>query len=198
MKTIEKVTVKKKPTFIRQDTNKKKFKSKWRWPRGLHSKLRLHRKGHGKVPDVGYGTPNALKHKNKRGHQEVLIHTFNDLNLVTQEKEALISAKIGLKNKIKILEECKKRKIMVSNVRDIDTFIHQARKEQEEKRKKKKGKKDEKIVEKKEPTKETQEDIKKEILGSPMKPESKSHTETVLKSKKMDIEDVKVMPEEKK
>ncbi len=197
MRIVEKNRLKKKPPFVRQDSNKKRFKSTWRWPRGLHSKLRLRRKGNGKVPDIGYGTPQALKNKNKRGNEEILIHTLNDLTLVNEGKEALISSKMGLKNKIIILEECKKRKIFVSNIKDIDTFIQKVRKEQDEKRKKK-GKKEEIKPDRKEPIKETQEEIKQEILESPIKSKPKPHTETTLKSKKIDIEDIKVMPEEKK
>lgn len=52
---------KKKPKFIRQDTNRaKKFKIKWRKPKGMHSKLRLNKKGHQKSPSQGYRAPKKL------------------------------------------------------------------------------------------------------------------------------------------
>ena len=57
---------KKIPEFIRQDTNKCRFTSKWRRSRGLHSKMRLHRKGHGESPDIGYRSPRELRYKNKK------------------------------------------------------------------------------------------------------------------------------------
>ena len=41
----------KKPNFIRQDAHKKgEIKKKWRRPKGLQSKMRLHKRGYRKSP----------------------------------------------------------------------------------------------------------------------------------------------------
>tara|TARA_Y100000310_G_C20671837_1_gene810726 strand:+ start:950 stop:1531 length:582 start_codon:yes stop_codon:yes gene_type:complete len=187
---------KKKPDFNRQDSNKYNFNSKWRKPRGLHSKMRLRKKGHGKVPGVGYGSP-KLDDVVKR----ILVNNIKELEGI-KKGVVTISSKVGLRNKITLLEECKKRKIKVGNVKDIDEFISKAMKSFEDKKKQKK-----KIVEKKKleekkkevkGKKESQEEIKKDVLDSKVKEVPKAQKESTVKESKVDTVRQRVIPGGKK
>lgn len=195
---------KNKPEFKRTDFNKKRFKNKWRKPRGIHNKLRLGFKGHQAKPGVGYGTPSKMKHKDASGLYSKLISTLSDLKTVEKGKEGVIlSSTLGLKSKLEILKEVKKLGIKVINVKDIDKFLNEKEKEFEEKRRKKKKKeeakkkKEEKAKEKKpkEKEKKTEEEIKKEVMKSDVKePAHKQKVAQRPKEQKVDSVRQQIVP----
>ena len=106
---------KKKPNFLRQNSNKYKFKNKWRAPRGLHNKIRLKRKGHVKQPSVGYGTPNEIKYIDKNtGFRPVLVSNIAELAEINQKTESvIISARIGMKKKVEIIKKCQELNLSI-------------------------------------------------------------------------------------
>ena len=117
---------KRKPTYTRQQTNQfKKFqKDGWRRPKGLQSKMRLKRKGHKRMPEVGFKSPKAVRGLNKDGLLEVVVKNIKDLKTVdTKTQIAVIGGTVGGKKRIDILNEAKKMKITFANVKDIDTKI---------------------------------------------------------------------------
>ena len=170
---------KKKPKFKRTDSNKYKFKNKWRAPRGLQNKQRLKRKGHVKQPSIGYGSPANIKYlESTTGLKPVVISNFKDIENIDSKTEIiLISKKVGVRKKIELLKKCQELKLDVFNVKEISEYlstveksmkdkktskqkaIEKKRKEKEEALKKKEGKDSEK-KEKKE------ERIKKEVNES--------------------------------
>lgn len=166
-----------KPTFLRTDSNRKKYKNNWRKPRGLHNKRRLKFKGHQKNPSQGYRSPVEVRGLHTSGLELVTINNLNDIKNIKENQIIEIASNVGTKNKIKMLEECKSKGLQVSNVKDIDKFIvdvkiklelnkKQKTKKVEEK-KKAKASSIKKAEEKKkeEGTKEeTQEEIKEEIM----------------------------------
>lgn len=163
---IRKEIKKNKPDFIKQDAHKKnRLKNNWRKPRGRHSKLRLGKRGHGKCPGVGYSSPKKVKGLNKEGLKEVIVKSVKDLENVKDEV-IVISGKVGIKKKLVILEEIKKRNLKVINIKDKDQLIKKIQDKKAE-RLKKKGKKEEKKEEKpkrkEEKTKEEKEKEEKEI-----------------------------------
>ena len=172
----------KKPDFLRTDSNKEMFTNKWRKARGMHNKIRRNFKGHGKKPRVGYGSDNKIRYLIS-GLEPVLVSTINELDKVNPKEQAVIaSSKLGLRKKIRLLQECNKNKITVLNVDDINKYIEEKNREFEERRQKKKilakKKEKEKPVEttKKEKIK-TQEEIKKEVLGATQKQVAKQQIE---------------------
>ncbi len=173
---------KRKPDFLRTDSNKELFQNKWRKARGLHNKIRRNFKGHGKKPRVGYGSDNKTKYL-IAGLEPVLVNTVNELEKINPKEQAVItSSKLGVGKKIRLLQECSKNNIMVLNVDDINKYIEERNKEFEERKQKKKilvkKKEKEKTVEtiKKEKTK-SQEEIKKEVLGATQKQAAKQQIE---------------------
>ncbi len=110
----------KKPNFKRQSWNKKaklgksqKKKRKWRVPVGIHSQVRLRKKGYIKRPSIGWGSDKKLRGKVK-GLTEVRIENFKQLEKVPKGDGILI-AKVGRKLREKIIAEAKKLKITILN-----------------------------------------------------------------------------------
>ena len=186
----------KKPKFVRQDSNKYKFKAKWRKPRGLHSKMRLQKRGHSKVPGIGYRSPKDSRFLNKHGKVEVLVNNLKDLEMVKDEV-VIIGSKVGTRSKLRLLEECKKRNLKVVNVKD--NFVDKVMKKFEEKKKLKKKRHEKKVEKaKKEVKKESQDEVKKEVMESKAVDQPKPPKESMVKESKVDSVRQRVIPEGKK
>lgn len=141
-----------KPTFKRSQTNQfSKFKGDgYRAPKGMGNKLRRGRKGHQKKPTTGFGSPNEVKGMNKDGKFEVIVSNVADLaNVKDKHQVAVISSKTGAKKRLEILNEAKKLKLAIANVKDLDAAI-------------KKYTKEKKVAKKAEPKKEAKTESKKE------------------------------------
>lgn len=135
-----------KPLYKRIQSNQyAKFKkNKWRAPKGMGNKVRRGRKGHIGVLQVGYSSPKAVRGLNARGEVEIMIKTLADLDKVKEKNEvAMLSAGLGGRKRMLILEEAKKRKISISNVKDIDKAMAALSKEKKEEKKTKASEKKE-------------------------------------------------------
>jgi large subunit ribosomal protein L32e len=185
---IRKKVKARKPTFLRTDSNRKKYKNNWRKPRGLHNKRRLNVKGHQKNPSQGYRSPLEVRGLNRSGFELINVCNITELNGIKKETQMVeIATAVGIKNKVKILEECKLKGLQISNVKDIDKFITEVKTKlelnkkqktkKEETKKKAKASSIKKAEDKKkeEESKETQEEVKEEILKS--KPKEEKHKE---------------------
>ena len=153
---------KKRVTFLRRNSNKKTFNKKWRSPKGIHNKRRLHKQGHQKRPVIGFGSPKELKYLTKEGLLPIIISNIKDLKEMDKIKEvALLSKKLGIKKKIILVEEAKKLGIEIANV-DMENFAEEVKKELQEKKKETKKTDEEIKEENKEKQKEEIDLIKKE------------------------------------
>ena len=165
---------KKKPSFSRQDSHKKKrLGSKWRRPKGLQSKMRLQKKGYKRIVEVGFGTRKDEKGK-INDLEVVLVFNKKDLENIDIKKQGIIiSSNVGTRNKIEIIKEAEDKKINILNVKNPKDYIKniedkraKIKKEKEEKqkakeeRKKAKPKKEKKGTEKKEEKEMTEEEQK--------------------------------------
>lgn len=101
----------------------------WRKPKGIHSKVRLSKKG-----NVGLFKMGMSKGKIKKVR---LIHNIKELK---GNKEVII-ARIGLKKKKRVLEEAEKNGIKILNIKNPEEFL---KKIEEKLKKKKKDEKEEK------------------------------------------------------
>ena len=76
--------------FKRQDSHKKKrIEGGWRSARGLQSKIRLSKRGYGKKPKIGYGTP--------KKSAVLMVYSLNELKDI-KKGESIILKKGGLKS----------------------------------------------------------------------------------------------------
>ena len=114
----------KKPDFIRQETHKrKKLSAQWRKPKGIHSKIRHHFKGRGKMPSPGYKSPIKARGLHSSGLKIIKVSSTQDLQKIKNESEGVIISKtVGIKKKLEILRKAKELKINILNL-NLDEHI---------------------------------------------------------------------------
>lgn len=97
--------------FPRHASHRKARVSKaWRRPRGLHNKLRLQKKGHGKLVKEGYRSPVETRGKRK-GLEIVRVENVGDLEGLDAKTQGVLIANIGAKKKLAVLEAIEKKKL---------------------------------------------------------------------------------------
>lgn len=152
--------MKEKPKFKRQQSILKKLKDKWRKPKGLHSKLRLQKRGKGKRPRIGYGSDKKTRGMIK-GQKPTYIITLKDLE--DAKDSIIISSKVGLKKKVEIVIKAKELKLQILNIKDTNKFLEEVKEMQEERKKEKlarKERKSKKIKKAEKETKKPKEEVK--------------------------------------
>lgn len=173
---LRRMLKKRKPGFLRQDAHKKRLRARWVKPRGLHSKVRLRKRGHPRKVSSGYGFPKEVRGLSKEGLKIIRIYNENELDRVNKETEGIIIAGgVGLKNKVLLLKKAKDKGINVLNL-DVDDYLKKKGEEinrrlekkkvkEEKKKKKKEEKKEEKLEEKlSDEEKKEQEKLEKDKL----------------------------------
>lgn len=162
-----KLIKKKKTDFIRQDFHKKiRLKAKWRKPRGLHSKMRLRKRGHRKKVEVGYKSPKEVRGLHSSGLKIKLVNSLKDIKDINKDKEGVIITKgVGLKKKIELIKKIIENRVTILNIKDPKAYlkdIEERLKKKKEEREKRKRVKEKKVKEKKEKKEELAEKIEKE------------------------------------
>ena len=184
----------KKPKFLRQDFHKKKrISPRWRSARGLQSKIRLAVKGYRKKPKIGYGTNLKIKNMHPTGIIPIRVFNITDLKKINKETQGIIIAKIGLKNKLKLIEYAIKEKITILNIKNPNQFLKdaemkikmkkQAKKKKQETKKSKEKHAQEKAKEKQSKEKETIEEKTKELTVEEQEKEKKRKQDKILTKK---------------
>ena len=158
---------KNKPTFVRYNSQYlKKLGSNWRTPRGIHNKVREKRKGHPKMPSIGYGSSKQTLGLYKSEFDYKLVNSEKDLKNL-DKKYIIISSKLGLKKRLQIINEIKALNIKVLNIKDLDKYVKgveerlkqnkEIKKTEKQKKQETKKKIEEKVIQK-EKTELTQEE----------------------------------------
>lgn len=111
----------KKPEFVRQESWRyKRVKPSWRKPKGLDSKMRVHKKGWPKSVQTGYRSPKKVRSFHPSGFEEVLIYNVDDLERVNSGKIVRIGRTVGMKKRLTIIERAKELKIQIVNPRGVE------------------------------------------------------------------------------
>ena len=144
----------KKPDFlVRESKFSAGVKSRWRHPYGRHSAVRQMHKGRPALPHPGYGAPKSIFGLHYTGLREVLVYNTKDITQINPVAEgAVISSTVGVKNKLRMLEVAKEKNISVLNLRNVDTYASEIKKDLSERKKAKEEKlkiKSKKLEEKK-------------------------------------------------
>ncbi|MBN2567118.1 hypothetical protein JXB02_03490 [Candidatus Woesearchaeota archaeon] len=134
--TLRKKLKAKKPVFTMQDSHKKgRLAAKWRRPRGIQSKMRLNIRGYRRGVSVGYGSPRSVRGTDAQGKTPVVVTNAHDLSAVDTAKESVVlSGKIGQRKRLALVEECTRKGITISNMKDPLQYVARVRKALEEKR----------------------------------------------------------------
>ena len=106
-----------KPAFVRQESWRyKRVKLAWRRARGVTSKIRKEEAGWPAKVKVGYGTAARTRGLHPRGLQERLVHRLSELDALDPKVHIVrISARIGERKRLLILEELRQRNLHVAN-----------------------------------------------------------------------------------
>jgi len=175
----------KNPKFLRTDGHKKKRLAKvWRGAKGLHNKIRIGILGKNKVVKIGYGTPAKIRHIELSGLKKITVSNVKDLSKINPKSETALIANVGLRNKMEIIKEAIKKKIIIFNIKNPESFL----KESEEKRKQQAEEKKKEELAKRDKEKEkikTKEEVKKkeEKKEEELNPEEKEEQERREKEK---------------
>jgi large subunit ribosomal protein L32e len=107
----------KKPEFKRWMSQAyKRVKESWRKPRGIHSKVRIRKKGKIKMPSIGYGAPKELRFLHPSGLKEILVSNLKDLEKVDPKTQAIrIAHTVGEKKRKEIIKKAEELKIKILN-----------------------------------------------------------------------------------
>ena len=106
-----------KPAFVRQESWRyKRVKPAWRRARGVTSKIRKEEAGWPAKVKVGYGTAARTRGLHPRGLRERLIHRLSELDALDPKVHIVkISARVGERKRLLILEELRQRNFHVAN-----------------------------------------------------------------------------------
>ena len=112
----------KKPKFLRQGSkNLVRVKENWRRPRGKQSKLRMHKKARGLLPNAGYGSPKSIRGFHPSGFEDVLVYNISNLEKIDSKKQACrIASTFGKKKRFEIMKKALELKIKVLNPLKIE------------------------------------------------------------------------------
>ncbi len=170
----------KKPKFLQQDYHKKPgLKKKWKRPKGLHSKMRLKKRGYRRGVSKGYKA--AKKERGLyKGLKVIKIGSPKDLKIIEKEKTGIVISKnIGLKKRLEIVKGIEKEGLKVINL-DIKKFL----KEAEELLEKKKEERGEKAKEKVKKKGEGERTAKKKVEEKTLEKKVEKSEEEIKKEKK--------------
>ena len=149
---LRKSIKKKKPDFTRQDNHKKpKLGDRWRKPKGLQSKMRLHLRGYKRSPEVGWGSPKEVKGLTSEGLRPVHIMSLKDISSLKKETDAvIIASNIGKRKRLSLVQALLEKKIAIINIKDPSKYIEGIEKDLKQKKQAKQAKTKEKAEKKKE------------------------------------------------
>ncbi len=105
------------PNFRRQEWYMwKRLGEKWRKPRGRDSKLRVRKRGKGKMVTVGYRVPREVRDLHPSGLSEVMVANVTELDGIDAAKQAArIASSVGRRKREQILKKAGELKIRVLN-----------------------------------------------------------------------------------
>jgi large subunit ribosomal protein L32e len=139
---IRKKIQKQKPSFQRIESWRyKRVHGGWRAAKGIDSDTRQKKKSGVKSPNVGYRSPRKVRGLHPSGLEETHIMHIEELeNLDPQVHGIVISTRLGIKKRLKLVEDIQAKGFKILNLRIPYSELLQL-KEEPEKKKKKKAKK---------------------------------------------------------
>lgn len=181
---LKKKIAKKRPTYLRSDAHRRKcIPQQWRQPKGMHSKIRLKRRGKISHPGQGVASPKAVRGMTMQGMRPIEVSTAKELERIDSKTQAIVLRRVGQKKRIELLKLALAKKIMILNIRKPEELIKQAEEEMQKIRESKKKKEETKKKRKEEAVKKAEEKKKKD--GGQEAAEEKPETAKGAKSEKI-------------
>jgi large subunit ribosomal protein L32e len=106
------------PRFVRDECWRyKRVSPSWRRARGIDSKTRRKTKNGVVSPQIGFGTPKAVRGLHPSGLEDVLISKKEDLTgLSTKVHGIRVASKLGAKKKIELIEFAREKGFRILNI----------------------------------------------------------------------------------
>jgi len=145
---------KNKYTFVVKESKfSASVKSKWKFPRGKHSKVRQMHRGRPALPNPGYGSPQDVKGLHSSGLKFNVIANITNLEGLDSKVDGIvISGNVGKRKKIELVTKVLEKGFTIINMKDAQKTINDIQAEFEERKKQRKDRltvKDKKSEEKK-------------------------------------------------
>lgn|SRR3989338_2328238 len=114
-----------KPHFHRQDSHKKKkVKKSWKKPRGLQSKMRLHKKGYRRSISVGFKSPVKVRGLMRDGKTLVQVNNVDELkNVDAKTQSVMIGSSVGVKKRVIIIKKALEKNMKILNYKDAKKYL---------------------------------------------------------------------------
>ncbi len=108
---------KKNPDFVRYESWRYvRVKESWRKPRGIDNKVRHKKKGHIRMPEIGFRKPKLVRGLHPSGFKPVPVTNPNDLLKLDPETEAaVIKSGVGARKREQILKKAEELGVKVLN-----------------------------------------------------------------------------------
>ena len=138
---VRKKIQKTKPSFRRIESWRyKRVHGGWRKARGIDSDTRQKLKSGVKSPNVGYRAPKKVRGLHPSGLQETHIMHIEELDKLDPQVHGItISARLGIKKRLQLVEDVQAKSFKVLNLGIPYAELLQAKEEPKEKKKKKKA-----------------------------------------------------------
>ncbi len=94
----------------------KRLDEPWRKPKGIDNKVRLQLKGYPPLVRVGYRTDSSIRGRHPSGLIPVVVSSVKELEGLSPSTHIVyISSRVGLRKRLQIVEEARRRGLRVAN-----------------------------------------------------------------------------------
>ena len=115
---VRKTIKDKKPEFKQQNFGKKvRVSDRWRKPRGHQSKMRHGFKGYPIMVSSGWRSPVEVRGLDPKGYETVIVSNVSEVEKIQKHQGIIISAKVGDKKRLAIIQKAEELKIPVLNIK---------------------------------------------------------------------------------
>ncbi len=176
-----------RPKFVVKESKfSARVKSRWRFPRGKHSKVRQMHRGRPKLAGAGFRSPQAVRGLHLSGLEPVIVSNLKELAAIKPE-QGIIIAKVGNKRKLDILKLALEKKISILNIKNVELIIKKIEEDFSSRKKIKQEKSKEKTKKEAEKEKKAEEKKKKETEEK----EGKGELDEKLKTQEEEVKEQK-------
>ncbi|MGC9071591.1 MAG: 50S ribosomal protein L32e [Acidilobus sp.] len=93
-----------------------RLEESWRKPKGIDNKVRLQIKGYQPLVKIGYRTDSSIRGRHPSALIPVVVSNVKELDELSPSTHIVyISSRVGLRKRLQILEEARRRGLKVAN-----------------------------------------------------------------------------------